>query len=125
MWLMTNFGFFSIVKKESEDYLTVRARAMQDLLNLRERYLPAMGAIEVSDYTDYRYRVRVPREAFAEALKDISLDIDYPNFKNSVARKQGKARARGYEDVWRRLYDLQRGGDGECASGNDHAGIEL
>ena len=109
MWLMTNFGFFSVVKKEGESHLTVRARAKQDLLNLKERYLPAVGAIEVSDYTDYRYRVHMPQETFAEALKDIALDIDYPNFKNSVARRQGKARARVYEDVWHRLYDLQCG----------------
>jgi hypothetical protein len=109
MWLMTNFGFFSIVKKEGETYLTVRARAKQDLLNLKARYLPAVEAIEESDYTDYRYRVRVPQEAFAEALRVIALDIDYPNFKNSVAATQGKARAKLYEDIWVRLLDLQRG----------------
>jgi hypothetical protein len=109
MWLMTNFGFFSIVKKEGEVYLTVRARAKQDLLNLKTRYLPAVGAIEESDYTDYRYRVRVPQEAFAEALREMALDIDYPNFKNSVAAAQGKARAKLYEDIWVRLLDLQRG----------------
>jgi hypothetical protein len=112
MWLMTNFGFFSIVKKEGEENLTVRARAKQDLLSLKDRYLPQMGAIEVSDYNDYRYRVRVPRDVFAEALRDIALDIDYPNFKNSVAKKQGKGRARVYEDVWQRLYGLQ---SGDCA----------
>ena len=109
MWLMTNFGFFSIVKKEGEEHLTVRARVKQDLLNLKERYLPSIGAIEESAYADYRYRVRVPREAFAEVLKDIALDIDYPNFKNSVAKKQGKARARVYDDVWHRLMVLQMG----------------
>ena len=75
MWLMTNFGFFSIVKKEGEVNLTVR----------------------------------VPREVFAEALTAIALDIDYPNFKNSVAGRHGKARARLYEDVWQRLYGLQAG----------------
>jgi hypothetical protein len=37
MWLMTNFGFFSIVKKEGEVNLTVRSRVKQDLLNLKER----------------------------------------------------------------------------------------
>jgi len=109
MWLMTDFGFFSIVQKEGEQNLTVRARVRQDLLNLKDRYLPGLGAIEETEYADYRYRVRVPREVFAEALRDIALDIDYPNFKNSVARKQGKARARAYEDVWQRLYGLQAG----------------
>ena len=106
---MTNFGFFSIVKKEGEANLTIRSRMKQDLLNFKEHYLPSVGAIEESEYADYRYRVRVPREVFAEVLKDIALDIDYPNFKNAVARRQGKARARVYEDVWHRLYDLQCG----------------
>ncbi len=109
MWLMTDFGFFSIVQKEGEQNLTVRARVKQDLLNLKERYLPGLQAIEETQYADYRYRVRVPREVFAEALRDIALDIDYPNFKNSVARRQGKARALAYEDVWQRLYGLQTG----------------
>lgn len=109
MWLMTDFGFFSIVQKEGEQNLTVRARVRQDLLNLKERYLPGLGAIEETQYADYRFRVRVPREVFAEALRDIALDIDYPNFKNSVARRQGKARARAYEDVWQRLFGLQTG----------------
>ena len=109
MWLMTDFGFFSIVQKEGEQNLTVRARVRQDLLNLKERYLPGLGAIEETQYADYRYRVRVPREVLAEALRDIALDIDYPNFKNSVARRQGKARARAYEDVWQRLFGLQTG----------------
>ena len=109
MWLMTNFGFFSIVKKDGAEHLSVRARKKEDLLSLKQRYLPSAGAIETSDYTDYRYRVHVSREVFAEALKDIALDIDYPNFKSSVAGRQGKARARVYEDVWNRLYNLQTG----------------
>ena len=109
MWLMTDFGFFSIVQKEGEQNLTVRARVKQDLLNLKERYLPGLQAIEETQYADYRYRVRVQREIFAEVLRDIALDIDYPNFKNSVARRQGKARALAYEDVWQRLYGLQTG----------------
>jgi hypothetical protein len=108
MWLMTNIGFYSIVKKEGETYLTVRARARQDLLDLEARYLPGMGEIEESDKRDYRYRARVPQEVFAEALKEMALDIDYPNFKNSVAATQGKARARLYGDIWARLLDLQR-----------------
>jgi hypothetical protein len=108
MWLMSNCGFFSIVKKEGETHLTVRARARQDLLDLKARYLRGMGEIEVSDQRDYRYRARVPREVFAEALREMALDIDYPNFKNSVAATQGKARARLYGDIWARLLDLQR-----------------
>ena len=110
MWLLTNFGFFSVVQKEGERLLTVRARDRQDLLNLEERYLPGLGEIEESGQGDYRFRARVPREVFAEALREIALDIDYPNFKNSVAARQGKARAGIYGEVWSKLMALQQRG---------------
>lgn len=32
MWLVTNFGFFSVVQKKGDDFLTVRARVRSDLL---------------------------------------------------------------------------------------------
>ena len=37
MWLVTNFGFFSVVQKKDDDILTVRARARGDLETLKER----------------------------------------------------------------------------------------
>ena len=110
MWLLTNFGFFSVVQKEGETLLTVRARDRQDLLNLKASCLPSLGEIEESAHSDYRFRARVPREVFADALRQIVLDIDYPNFKNSVAARQGKARARIYGEVWSKLMALQEGG---------------
>ncbi|MEF9997142.1 MAG: hypothetical protein RR101_06935 [Burkholderiaceae bacterium] len=33
--------------------------------------------------------------------------IDYSNFKNEVARRQGHGRARVYHQVWDALYPLQ------------------
>jgi hypothetical protein len=103
------FRIFQRCEKEGESHLTVRARAKQDLLNLKELYLPAIGAIEVSEYADYRFRAGVPQEMYAEALREMALDIDYPNFKNSVSQKQGKARARLYGVVWQTLMALQMG----------------
>jgi len=108
MWLMTNFGFFSIVQKKDDDILTVRARARSDLETLKERYIPTLGHILKGEGTDYQYRAKVSREDMAEAMKRIIMDIDYPNFKNSVAEKQGRKRARIYGEVWDCLLNLQK-----------------
>ncbi|MCL5670049.1 MAG: hypothetical protein M1423_01935 [Acidobacteria bacterium] len=106
MWIVTNFGFFSVVQKPGDDQLTVRARVRQDLEALRGKYIPDLGEILENAGTDYQYRVKVRREVFAEAMKSIVLDIDYSNFKNSVAKKQGHNRAHVYHDLWSSLWRI-------------------
>jgi len=103
MWLITNFGFFSVVRKSGEAQLTVRSRSRRDLERLRHKYLPQLGEIVEGEGTDYRFRARVSREELGEAMKKIPLDIDYSNFKSSVAREQGHGRAQIYHDVWASL----------------------
>jgi hypothetical protein len=113
MWLMTKFGFFSIVQKPGDaeaGMLTVRARVRADLEALRERYLPEMGEIAENAGTDYRCRARAPREALAAALQQITLDIDYGNFKSTVHKTQGAQRSEVYHEVWDALYQLQDAG---------------
>ena len=110
MWLITNEGFFSVVQKLDDAVrgtLTVRARLASDLKNLKKR-LPDMGEITVSKNTDYRYRAKVPREQLADAIGQMVKDIDYSNFKDEVADKQGHGRADVYSNVWANLYELQR-----------------
>ena len=71
MWLLTNFGFFSIVqKKDDPKYgtLTVRSRVRADLEALKEKYFKqTMGEIQVNTGSDYKYRAKVPRESMAGA----------------------------------------------------------
>jgi len=109
MWLMTNFGFFSVVQKSGQQELTVRARVYQDLEQLKLRYLPEAGPVQSGAGTDYPFRITIDRAAFAEAMKKIVLDIDYPNFKESVTEMQGDERASIYAGVWMELFRLQRG----------------
>jgi hypothetical protein len=77
MWLATRLGYFSIVQKSGEKRLTIRARVPGDLENLRQRYLPKLKIIEGGG-TDYPYRAKVSRTEFANAMKQIVMDIDYP-----------------------------------------------
>lgn len=110
MWLITNFGFFSIVQKPDDGAagtLTVRARVKSDLETLRERYLPNLGPISPNAGTDYKYRATAPRDSVAVAILEVTRDVDYSNFKSSVAKKQGHQREKAYHKVWDVLYELQ------------------
>lgn len=110
MWVITNFGFFSVVEKpadEKDRTLTVRARVKADLENLRDEYISDLGPIIEDAGTDYKFRAKVPRLDLASALSQIVLDIDYSNFKSSVAKIQGVERSKLYHKLWDVLYRLQ------------------
>src|SRR5262245_39139063 len=110
MWIITNEGFFSIVQKAEDrgrSVLTVRARVRADLENLQERWLPTLGPISEGTGTDYQFRAKASSLDIASALSQLVTDIDYDNFKNSVARKQGSSRAEVYGGLWSTLRRLK------------------
>jgi len=103
-------GFFSIVCKpgdEEQGTLTVRSRVKSDLEALGKNFLPSLGAIVERAGTDYRYRAKAQRGDIGKALALMVQQLDYGNFKNEVAHRQGKYRASVYGKVWEVLYNLQ------------------
>lgn len=106
MWLVTTVGFFSVVRKPGDNDLTVRSRVRADLVALHDQYLPSMGPIRSHEGTDYPYRATVEAVALGTAVARMMEDLDYPNFKDAVAARQGHERARVYGKVWSALYDL-------------------
>jgi hypothetical protein len=106
MWLFTTIGFLSVVRDADDpEQLIVRARTRGDL----EAFCAATGApapVETPG-RDYRWRTRVSPATFATHLARQAEQIDYPNFKDAVASRQGHDRAHRYHDVWRVMYDLQ------------------
>lgn len=111
MWLVTTFGFYSVVEKawdREPGTLTVRARAREDLEALRSRYLPDLGAIAEDESADYRFRAQAPREKVVEAFSRAVRDIDYDNFKEAISRRQGWARERIYHDAWQAFLAIQQ-----------------
>ena len=66
---------------------------------------PLLRAAKISDY---RFRVFVDREDWVQAAAELAREIDYDNFKNAVADRQGPARASIYSKVWSALGRLQR-----------------
>ena len=106
MWLFTPIGFFSIVQKRGDTHLTVRARVKGDLDSLRAQYLPELAPTLGKAGTDYPWRATVSHEALAACAAQMVMAINYPNFKNEVAAKQGKARSARYGEVWQALYGM-------------------
>lgn len=115
MWIYTTIGFYSVTYSTVEpEKLQVRARDRGDLERLREVVGEVEGRAVLSEIietprADYRYRVLVEPRDFPAVLARLSELIDYSNFKNAVAAKQGQERARIYSDVWSATYQIQEG----------------
>lgn len=110
MWLVSEVGFFSIVRKDTDirdQTLTVRARVREDLDGLRAKFIPDLGPTEESSDADYRFRAVAPTASVGRALERLVHSIDYNNFKSRVGARQGKARAGVYANVWSSLLQLQ------------------
>jgi hypothetical protein len=109
MWLMTTHGFFSVVEKPEDrgkNTLTVRTRNREDIDWLVETYFPKAKPFRVR-YSDYEWRIRVPRRRWANAVRLMAMDIDYDNFKDEVTRQQGRKRHDVYSRVWGVLLSLE------------------
>ncbi len=107
MWLFTTIGFFSVVQKPDEGYLTVRARVAADLERLRGTYMPELSATVAGAGTDYPYRATISHEAYAHGLAKMAQDIHYDNFKDAVAQALGAEREGIYAQVWANMLQLR------------------
>jgi hypothetical protein len=107
VWIMTPRGFYSVVAHPDDPTLVlVRARARGDLVSLTD--LLAGLEIRETPERDYRWRTIVSRRSWSAALVLLAAEIDYPNFKAEVARRQGHERADVYHHVWAALLKMQR-----------------
>ena len=98
MWIFTETGFISIVRKpEHPGVLTVRARDRQSL-----ELLAAKAGVEVkrSPNGDYPYRVFVGDGPFLEWFLDRGGELKYSNFKSRVAKTRGYEFADSLHGVW-------------------------
>lgn len=107
MWLFTTSGFFSVVAHRGDRHtVLVRARAEEDLENLRSQHLPGIDIVE-NDGSDYRWRAYVPRADWERVAARLAAEVDYPNFKDAVAERQGHERAERYMRIWSVMRGLQ------------------
>ena len=102
MWLFTQYGFYSVVcardlagspSRIDPGSLMVRARARRHLESLQKRF-PQLATIEIIDSanTDYRFRLVVPKPVWADVTRELTVEIDYGNFKDRAHDRSGDHR---------------------------------
>jgi len=117
MWLFTRYGFFSVACASEPggaldaDTLMIRARSKAHLQRLQLRF-PAIGDTEIitTPNTDYRYRIVVPKSAWANTIAELATEQTWSNFKNEVARFGGRNEyEQALHEIWLIMHRLQRG----------------
>jgi hypothetical protein len=101
MWIFTTSGFVSIVAdRDDPDRLLLRGRVRADLDPLAKE----IGAhVHSTPGADYPYRFTASKGDVAEAISRLVNAIDYPNFKDEVAQRQGRGRESAYHEIWAAL----------------------
>jgi hypothetical protein len=111
MWLFTTEGFYSVVQHRTDsNTLVVRCRKELDATTLRNRLTVDygyVGEVQTTPTADYGWRLMVPRLMFRTYMASCVNDIDYDNFKDAVAERQGLDRADVYHDVWQMMLEYQ------------------
>ena len=111
MWVFTKDGFFSAVfdKYCNRGELMIRARSKYDLRQLSKKlkgFSDDSDIIEL-EHADYRYRMKMPKHAWAEYLSNCALKVDYPNVKDHIIPARERLRENAYYKVWTALYQWQ------------------
>ena len=101
MWLFTQHGFYSLTRSRTEpDKVQIRARTRRDLENLQaltSNLTPILKTLNA----DYRWRIIVTPPESERIVALLTRDIDYPNFKASVAKRADqKQRGPDYHRIW-------------------------
>ncbi|GAA5146357.1 hypothetical protein GCM10023213_39270 [Prosthecobacter algae] len=82
MWLCTQLGFLSIVRKEPDTF-HIRARCREDLDQLGA----ACTGTPIASYagSDYPWRILCPAADLPRFMSALTTSIDYGNFKSAIA----------------------------------------
>jgi hypothetical protein len=113
MWIITTRGFLSVVQNLKptgpDDAILVRGRVRADLEQFAD-FAARHGdrpAVASTPDADYAYRLTASRGIFAAYLAEPVDALNYPNFKDEVAKADPR-RARIYARVWEVLRDLHK-----------------
>lgn len=106
MWLCTQLGFFSIVRKDADTF-HIRARSREDL----EQLALAVGTgTPVASYknSDYPWRILCPAADLSRFMDALTASIDYGNFKNAiVSNPNQRSKISAYHDIHHRMLEWQ------------------
>ncbi len=119
MWLITQHGFFSVVRdRENATRFLVRSRVRKDLQNLKA--LAGLEAeVQSSPEREYPFRLRVEEREFPRVMNALGNTVDYPSFTARIAQRIDQAcRTLLYGEVMetlRAIYDPTETTQQRCA----------
>lgn len=100
MWIITSNAFLSVVDKcPDRSKLVVRSRRAGHI----EAVFPDADVIRDAS-GDYLFRAFIKREEVAAAMAKAVMDINYPNFKNSI---KDHTHHRAAHDIWHIMAETQ------------------
>jgi hypothetical protein len=121
MWLFTKHGYFSAVNARQgndsrnlphdPDRIIIRTRQRSHMDNLVKRF-PILEQYPIDEdkigARDYKYLMFVPKTLWADIVRDLAMEMDYPKFKPSIVEFDGKHEYhQALLDVWQRMYETQ------------------
>lgn len=105
MWVFGKSGFYSVVLRDGK--ACVRSRCREDLEEFIYMYCEKKNYTILSQGMDYQFRIFMELKDFAEALREMARDIDYPNFKDEIKNRFGRKRAEVYGLIWAAMATLE------------------
>jgi hypothetical protein len=111
LWVFTAEGFFSAVHDKfcNRDELMIRARCKDDLCQLSKKLHGSCDESQILEigHADYRFRMKVPKQAWSQYLAEYALSLDYANVKDSIIPDGDHSRKDAYYQVWLALHRWQ------------------
>lgn len=105
MWIVSPFGFYSIIKDEMGYHIRSRRRKDYDyaMKALEPRFVKSV--IVDNNYLgrDYQYHIIVEFDGLEYFLNYMAHSVDYSNVKNCIAQKQGQEYASIARDIYNSL----------------------
>lgn len=107
MWIFTKYGFYSVTKSPVEKgKMQIRARTREDLENIQiffqDKLRTGAPVIIETNSADYRWRVVVSRSDWVKLAAELARDVEYENFKNTIADRRR-------HDLYLRVWGVMRG----------------
>lgn len=106
MWICSQWGFFSIVRKARGEY-HIRGRVRKDMENLCG--LVGLSYDQILETPgDYRFRIIASDGMVLKVLADLGSSLDYSNFKGRIASLPDQAdKLCAYHDLWSAMVRIQ------------------
>lgn len=117
MWVMTEYGFFSVVcawknehdqsKGIDKNKMMIRARSLRQITKLRDECMRGRVIIKSPASSDYPYRIIVSKLMWESLMTYLASNVKYGNFKNHIHKLKDSVYEEFLMCVWAEGFVMQ------------------